>query len=134
MICNNVICLHMHYCAYIFLQIVTVSDDDGDRFKAAQVNIGMFGILSKVTLRVEEKYFLREIRTHHSLTYCLENMHKLVKEDGYSYVKMWVEFYNDFCVLYQTNKTSVEKEETPGCLQSFLTVSQHINSMILKHG
>lgn len=119
----------MHYCAYIFLQIVTVSDDDGDRFKAAQVNIGMFGILSKVTLRVEEKYFLREIRTHHSLTYCLENMNKLVKEDGYSYVKMWVEFYNDFCVLYQTNKTSVEKEETPGCLQSFLTVSQHINSV-----
>lgn len=111
---------------FLLIQIVTVTEDDGDKFKAAQVSIGMFGILSEVTLRVEEKFYLREVRTHHSLTYCLENMDNLVKEDGHQYVKMWVEFYNDFCVLYQTNKTSVADEETPGYLSSFLTVSHSL--------
>lgn len=109
-------------------QIVTVSEDDDtqesrDVFKAAQVNIGMFGVLSKITLKVEEKFYLREKRTHHDLQYCLENIDQLVKTDGYEYVKLWMEFYNDFCILFLTNKTDNEIEETPGMLQIFLTVS-----------
>ena len=111
---------------FLLIQIVTLSEDDGDKFKAAQVSVGMFGILIEVTLRVEEKFFLREVRTHHSLKYCLENMDNLVKEGGHQHVKMWVEFYNDFCVLYQTNKTSDTNEETPGYLSSFLTVSHSL--------
>ena len=111
-----------------FWQIVTVGEDDDDQesrdiFKAAQVSIGMFGVLSEVTLRVERKFYLRELRTSHDLKYCLDNMDKLVKTDGYVYVKMWMEFYNDFCILYHTNKTDNEVHETTGWVQSFLTVS-----------
>lgn len=112
-----------------FIQIVTVGEGDST-FKAAQVNIGMFGVLTEITLRVEEKFYLKEIRTHHTLQYCLTDMDKLVKDDGYKYVKMWMEFYNDFCVLYQTNKTDDEVQETPARWLSFLTVS-YIQTYVL---
>ena len=101
---------------------MTVTKDSGpELFRAAQVSIGMFGILTEVTLRVRSKFNLKEIRTRQNLTYCLNNLDSLVQGD-HKYVKMWVEFYNDLCVLYQTEETNEAIEPLPWWL-GYLTVS-----------
>ena len=81
----------------------------------------MFGVISEVTLKVQKKFKLKEIRTHHTLNYCLDNMDSLVNGD-HKYVKMWVEFNNNFYVLYQTSETDEEITHIP-TLEGFLTVS-----------
>ena len=100
---------------------LSANDNNTDLFKAAQVSIGMFGVISEVTLKVQKKFKLKEIRTHHKLNYCLDHMDSLVKGD-HKYVKMWVEFNNNFCVLYQTSETDEEITRIP-TLEGFLIVS-----------
>ena len=105
--------------------MVTVSEDsDAELFRAAQVSIGMFGILSEVTVRVRSKFNLKELRTSQTLTYCLNNLDTLVQGD-HKYVKMWVEFYNDFCVLYQTEENNDDPITPLPWWLSYLTVSSH---------
>ena len=104
--------------------MVTVTEDsNAELFKAAQVSIGMFGILSEVTLRVRSRFHLKEIRTSQTLTHCLNNLDTLVQGD-HKYVKMWVEFYNDLCVLYQTEESNDDIKPLPWWL-GHLTVSHH---------
>ena len=108
---------------------MTVTEDSNAKlFKAAQVSIGMFGILSEVTLRVRSKFNLKEIRTSQTLTYCLNNLDTLVQGD-HKYVKMWVEFYNDFCVLYQTGETNDDIKPLPWWL-GYLTVSHDLYKLV----
>ena len=106
--------------------MVTVSEDKkAELFRATQVNIGMFGVISEVTLRVKNKFNLKEVRTSHTLDYCLENLDNLV-QGNHTYVKMWVEFYNNFCVLYETEETTEDIKPLPWWLNwwiSYLTVS-----------
>ena len=88
-------------------QVLTVSenDTDTDLFRAAQVSIGMLGVLMEVTVRVEPLFYLEENRTsRYSLDECLQNLDSFVESS--LYVKMWIEFYNNFCILYQTDKTN----------------------------
>ena len=77
-------------------------------------------MLSEITLRVDKSFNLMEQRTPQTLDYCLDNLDHLVK--GHRYVKFWVEFYNNFCVVYQTDKTTEPLSGNPGMIESFLTV------------
>ena len=106
-------------------QIVTVSEDDEntDAFKAAQVNIGMFGVLTEVTVKVDHAFNLEEFRTHTTLDDCLEHFKDLVEDSGFQYVKFWVEFYNNLCVVYRTRRTTLSVKDPPSDLLAFLTVS-----------
>ena len=115
----------MHACSgHTIPQVVTVSEDDEntDVFKAAQVNIGLFGVLTEVTVKVDHAFNLEEFRTHTTLDDCLEHLEDLV-EDGFQYVKFWVEFYNNFCVVYRTRRTEMTVKDPPSDLVAFLTVS-----------
>ena len=100
-----------------------MSEDDQDPsdFRAAVVSVGMFGVLSEITLRVDRAFKLKERRAPQTLDYCLENLDSLV--NGHQYVKFWVEFYNNFCVVYETDKTDEAISDRPGMIESFLTVS-----------
>ena len=100
-----------------------MSEDDQDPsdFKAAVVSIGMFGVLSEITLRVDRAFNLKERRTPQTLDYCLENLDSIV--NSHRYVKFWVEFYNNFCLVYETDKTDEAVRDRPGMIESFLTVS-----------
>ena len=81
----------------------------------------MFGVLTEVTVRVQELFYLEENRTsEHSLDYCLDNLQELV--DSATYVKMWVEFYHNFCVLFQSEVTDKRDVTVMPRWQSFLTV------------
>ena len=100
-------------------QTVTISEGD-DNFEAAIVSIGMFGVISEVTMRVQNAFNLKEIRRSTYFNYCMDNLDELVRSA--KYVKFWVEFYNDLCVIYQTDETADVIEDNPGGLLSFLTV------------
>ena len=109
-----------------FWQVHVLSETDPDisDFRAAQVNIGLFGVVTEVTVRVTNKFKLEENRIHTSLDECLANMDELVHKSGYEYFKIWVEFYHDFCIQYHTTKTDKPiKEPYFLSLLSFLTVS-----------
>ncbi len=81
----------------------------------------MFGVLSEITLRVDHAFNLKERRTPKTLKYCLDHLDWLV--NSHQYVKFWVEFYNNFCVVYETNRTDEAIGDNPGMIESFLTVS-----------
>ena len=108
-------------------------NNDPKTLKAAQVSVGMFGVLTEITLKVENKFRLKEIRTHEPLDYCLDNLDALVHGE-HIYVKMWIEFYHGSCILFKTTKTTEKfTEEIPWYI-SFLTVSsQHVYCTTLYH-
>ena len=81
----------------------------------------MFGVLSEITIRVSKAFNLKEVRTPHTLEECLSNLTELV--EGHTYVKMWVDFHNNFCALYQTEHTNETITEGPGKIESYLMVS-----------
>jgi hypothetical protein len=110
-----------------------LSEDDADtkKFRAAVVSVGMFGVLSEITIRVDYAFNLVEIRTAKELNGdCLANLDKYV--NGHTYVKMWVDFHHDFCALYQTERTNKTVTEPPGRLESFLMVSKHVCTGVYK--
>lgn len=105
-------------------QIVEVCEDtDPNVFKAAQVSIGMLGVLTEVTVKVDNAFNLEEFRYHTTIDNCLKNLEELVENSHFQYVKFWMEFYNNFCVVYQTRRTTMDVTNPPSDLVAFLTVS-----------
>jgi len=90
--------------------------------------MGMFGVLTEVSIRVTPKFKLDETRSRvrGGLDTCLEDMFQLSNSDEFQYVKFWVDFLNDFCVIFETKVTTAsETEEIPWYI-SFLTVRHYI--------
>ena len=104
--------------------MVELSEGDED-FPAAQINIGLFGVITEVTVKVKRSFRLSEKRGKYDggLDKCLEDMMELSSSSEYKYVKFWVEFHNNFCVLFQTKETTDPISDRPSPLISFLTVS-----------
>ncbi len=102
--------------------MLSEDDEDPSRFHAAAVSFGTFGVLSEVTIRVANAFNLMEVRTAYTLDECLRRLDEFVK--GHTYVKMWVEFYHNFCALYQTEKTTEPRSGNPGMILGYLIVSQ----------
>ena len=126
--------MRTHTHTYTCTQVITVSEtEQPDVLKAAQVSLGMLGVISEVTIKVEKAFKLKEILTVNDLDYCMDNLDKLVQEDGYRYVKMWIEFYHNFCVLFQTDKTEDPIGGLPGPIENFFTVSGNIFTILPPH-
>ena len=81
----------------------------------------MFGVLSEITLHVDHAFNLKEKRTLQTLDFCLDNLNSLV--ENHQYAKFWVEFYNNFCVLYETDRTDEDVGDNPGMFESFMMVN-----------
>jgi L-gulonolactone oxidase len=73
-------------------------------FKAAQVSVGMLGVITEVTLSVEEIYLLREVLIRHTLDECLGQFDGIMR--GGDHVKMWVELFSETCGVFAANRTS----------------------------
>ena len=103
-------------------KVVTVSEDDEDPslFHAMQVSIGLLGVITEVTLHVEEAYYLEETRTHHTLDYCLDHLHEIAYEP---LSKVWLDFHNDFCVHFTTRRSNSSVGTSAGVVRTVLTVS-----------
>lgn len=81
----------------------------------------MIGVLTEVTVQVDHAFRLEEFRTHTTIDDCLENLEDIV--GNFQYAKFWVEFYNNFCVVYRTRRTTMSVDAPPSDLLAFLTVS-----------
>ena len=93
------------------------------------VSVGKFGVLSEITLRVDHAFNLKEKRTPQTLDFCLDHLDYLV--NSHQYVKFWVEFYSNFCVVYETNRTDEDIGDNPGKIESFLMVGIYVTMIFL---
>ena len=80
-------------------------DNSDERFRALQVSIGMCGVITEVTLKVEPEYRLSEVRSGHTLDECINELDTLSKGER---VKYWVDFHNNVCNVFNTSKTTEE--------------------------
>ena len=79
-----------------------------------QISVGLLGIITEVTLSIENSYLLREVLARRTLTDCLSQFDQLMR--GGDHAKMWVEPFSEACVVFTANKTS---ETTPRDNPSF---------------
>jgi FAD-linked oxidoreductase len=77
---------------------------NGDLFKAAQVSLGMLGIIAKVTLRLEPTYRLRRESRRATLDECLKDLDQL-KHSNRNYEFFWFP-YSDYCQSKTLNVTT----------------------------
>ena len=103
-------------------EIITASaDENPEIFKAAQVSIGMLGVITEVTFQCVDKFNLEETLKVHSLDYCLENFHKLASSADH--VKLWMEVYSGTCAAFLVNRTTEQERDIPNLYLLNLKVS-----------
>ena len=94
-------------------------DNSDERFRALQVCIGMCGVITEVTLKVEPEYRLSELRSGHTLINELDTLSKGER------VKYWVDFHNNACNVFNTSKTTEEPKDFICSIVSYVTVRSH---------
>jgi FAD/FMN-containing dehydrogenase len=84
--------------------VSTSGDSNPELFKAAQVSVGLLGIITEVTFQVERSYLLRETLTAHTLERCLLDFDSLMRSGEHT--KMWIELFSEKCAVFAANKTT----------------------------
>ena len=103
-------------------EVITASaDENPELFKAAQVSIGMLGVITEVTFQCVDKFNLEETLTVHSLDYCVVNFHKIAS--GADHVKLWMEIYSGTCAAFSVNRTTEQERDIPNLYLLNLKVS-----------
>lgn len=72
-----------------------------------QVSVGMLGIITEVTFKIEPSFYLREVLSLHSFDDCLLNFDELMRSGEHA--KMWIEIFTGKCGVFVANKT-IERE------------------------
>ena len=80
-------------------------------FKAAQVSVGMLGIVTEVTLQCVEAFHLEETLAIHPLSDCLEKLEEIARSA--EHVKLWIELFSGTCITFQTRRTTEEPRDRP---------------------
>ena len=80
-----------------------------DIFHAVGVSLGVFGIITEVTLSVEELMNLEEKRVSLPLRKCVDNLQDI--STAAEFVKLWIELNSEVCYVHSSNKSSQEKEQ-----------------------
>ncbi|MDY7082500.1 MAG: D-arabinono-1,4-lactone oxidase [Halobacteria archaeon] len=91
-------------------EIVEVSAEDGDVFKAAQVSLGSLGIVTKYTLKLEPAYNLRLVEEKEDIDYVLDNLNEL-RDENRNFEFFWFP-YTDKAILKKMNETDEEGESS----------------------
>ena len=88
----------------LFLQVLRVSaENDSELFDAVAVSIGMLGVITEVTLRIEPIFNLHETCQSFTLTHCIKNIQQIAA--GSDHVKIWAEVVSDSCAVFSANRT-----------------------------
>jgi len=91
-------------------EILTVSDTKNLLiFKAAKVGLGAFGIISSVTLKIENSYNLEVNTQNLSFDEMLKNIHLIRKTD---YLRFWWVPHTDKVQLWKANRTKKTSTKT----------------------
>jgi len=92
-------------------QVQTLTESDGELFKAAQVSMGTLGLITEVTLQLVPRYFMHEKNWHASVAECEEQREELVSNNRH-----WEFFWDphsDGCAMKTLNMTDQEVEASP---------------------
>jgi len=89
-------------------QFHTLTETDGDRFQAAVLSLGLFGIITKLKLKIVPSYFLKLSVKKITLTNCLENF-TLYNQNFRNFEFFWVP-HTDY-VQAKFSNLSVEKPQ-----------------------
>ncbi len=74
-----------------------------DIFYAAGVSLGLFGVITEVTLSTERLENVVEKQFSLSTENCMNNFDTIMS--GAEYVKLWIELNADVCLVYSANRT-----------------------------
>lgn len=85
------------------------------------MSLGLLGVVTEVTLQCVDAFNLKESRTSHPLSYCLE--HLPVLATGADHVKFWIEFNSETCYVFSANKTHKEPRDSPSDTLNAIKVS-----------
>ena len=88
------------------LKIVEASPDkNSDVFYGGLVSIGLFGIITEVTLQCQDTFNLHEVLApRQSIEQCLNEMPVVTKRSAH--VKYWIGIHSDTCSVFSANHTS----------------------------
>ena len=87
----------------------------------------MLGVITEVTLSVEEIYLLREVLTRHTLDECLGQFDGIMR--GGDHVKMWVELFSETCGVFAANRTSETRpRDNPNWTAKNIEVLQQVDN------
>lgn len=75
------------------------------------MSIGLFGVITEVTLQCEDIFNLRETLVPQSIEQCLNEMPTVVKRS--EHVKFWIEYHSDTCAIFSANRTSEKPRDNP---------------------
>ena len=74
-----------------------------DIFLSAGVSLGLFGVITEVTLSIEKLDNLEEKQFSLSTENCLDGFNTLMRDS--EYVKLWIELNTGICFVYTANRT-----------------------------
>ena len=93
-------------------QIIEASPDkNSDIFYAGLVSIGLFGVITEVTLQCEDTFNLHETLEPQSIEQCLNEMSAVVKRSDH--VKLWIVYHSNTCSIFSANRTSEKPRDNP---------------------
>ena len=74
------------------------------------VSIGLFGVITKVTLQCEDTFNLHEtLEPIQSIEQCLNTMPATIKRS--EYVKYWISHHSNTCSIFSANRTSEKSDD-----------------------
>ena len=80
-------------------------------FPAVGVSVGLLGIITEATLKVEPIFNLRETSETFPLSHCLKNFDTLIKSN--EHVKLWIEIASGTCVVFSASRTRQPADREP---------------------
>ena len=67
------------------------------------MSLGLLGVLTEVTVQVDEAFRLEEMKETSTLPSCLQQLDQIA--ESAEHVKLWSELYSELCDIYRYNRT-----------------------------
>lgn len=101
----------------VSLEIVTATGEtlvvqkDDELYPAALINLGLLGIITKVTLQAEPAFNLKEVITLMPLQQCIGQYHNLFT--AHEYTKLWIDLLSNSCLVISAHRVTDEPRAYP---------------------
>jgi len=91
-------------------EILVIRKDD-KLFPAALINMGLLGVITKVTLQAENAFNLKEVVTPLPLKQCINQLHNLITV--HEYTKLWVDLISNSCIVISAHRVTDNPQPYP---------------------
>ena len=90
-------------------EIMTISKGD-DLFDATIVNLGLLGVITRITFQAESAFTLKEVTTVTTLQECIDQFDDLM--ESHEYTKLWIDLISSSCLVIMADRVS-DPPQTP---------------------